>query len=218
MSLTQESNVDICTIFSKSWSSNCYIITAKDSNGNNRAAVIDPSASVDKIASLLADKDATLDLIILTHGHFDHVLNADELRDRSGAPLLIHESDAEMLGDGEKNAYSFFFGHDKVWRDADRLLHHGDELALGNEKIKVISTPGHSKGSICLLCDGFILTGDTIFADGFGRYDLWGGDVESLKRSIASLRELDRNITIYPGHGQSELLGHALDNVAYYMK
>ena len=186
--------MEIYTISPRSWDSNCYIIVSESADGKKHAAVIDPSASVEKIAAVIADADASLDFIVLTHGHFDHVLNADELRDRSAAPLFIHESDAEMLGDGEKNAYSFFFGHNKVWRDADRLLHHGDELALGNEIIKIISTPGHSKGSICLLCDGFILTGDTLFADGFGRYDLWGGDFESLKRSIASLRELDRGI------------------------
>lgn len=209
--------MEIYTIFSSSWSSNCYIITAKDKDGKNRAAVIDPSASVDRIATVLAAQDAMLDLIILTHGHFDHALNADELRDRSRAPLLIHKDDAEMLGDADKNAYRFFFGRDKRWRDADRLLRQGDELMLGEESIKVLSSPGHSKGSICLLCDGFILTGDTLFASGFGRYDLWRGDVEELKNSILSLRKLDRDLTIYPGHGQSEILGRALDNVAYYM-
>ena len=92
-------------------------------------------------------------------------------------------------------------------KDADRVLHHGDILTLGDEKIEVISVPGHSQGSICLLGDGLMITGDTLFANGVGRCDLYGGDPAQLKKSLKALESYDENITIYPGHGQSSKLG-----------
>ena len=177
---------------------------------------MDPSVDAGEIISFISEKGAVLEMILLTHGHFDHIASLDTLRDMSGAPAYIHKDDNEMLGDGKKNAYAFFFGYNKKWRSAENLLEDGDILHLGSESIKVISTPGHSKGSICLLCSDKLITGDTIFASGFGRYDLHGGNVNELADSISSLRSFDRNLTIYPGHGDTAKLGNALDNVAYY--
>lgn len=178
--------------------------------------MVDPSVDAGKILSFISEKGAALEFIIMTHGHFDHITDLDNLRDMSGAPAYIHKDDNEMLSDGMKNAHSFFFGQNKSWRSAENLLEDGELLTLGDETIKVISTPGHSKGSICLLCGDKLITGDTIFANGFGRYDLHGGNVNELADSISSLRSFDRNLTIYPGHGDTAKLGNALDNVAYY--
>ncbi len=208
--------MNIYTLLPKSFGSNCYVLTSLDQDGRLHAAVIDPSVDADEILRLIADKGALLESIILTHGHFDHISSLDYLRDMTGAPAYIHKNDAEMLSDGEKNAHSFFFGNDKKWRPAENLLEDGDVLTLGDETIKVISTPGHSKGSICLLCGDFLITGDTLFANGFGRYDLHGGNPSALARSLKSLRELDQDLTIYPGHGDSVRLGAALDNLIYF--
>ena len=206
----------IYTLFPRSFGSNCYIITSLGQDGQLHAAVIDPSIDANEIIRFVADKGAILDSVILTHGHFDHITSLDRLRDKTSAPAYVHKDDAEMLLDGEKNAYSFFFGGDKKWRPAEKLLDNGDVLTLGEEDIKIISTPGHSKGSICLLCGDFLITGDTLFANGYGRYDLHGGDPTQLAASLASLRELDPDLTIYPGHGDSAKLGHALDNILYF--
>ena len=203
--------MDIYTLLPEGFGSNCYILASGRS-----AAVVDPSVKVGEILAFLADKGLELELILLTHGHFDHIESLDRLRDATLAPACIHKDDGEMLADGKKNAYEFFFGYNKKWRPAERLLENGDKLTLGNETVEVISTPGHSKGSICLLCGDKLITGDTLFANGFGRYDLHGGDVNQLADSIASLRALDRNLTIYPGHGDSARLGAALECVAYY--
>ena len=100
----------------------------------------------------------------------------------------------------------------------ERLLEDGDEITLGNEVIKVISTPGHSKGSVCYYIPGerTMFTGDLLFAQGYGRADLHGGNAFTLRTSLCALRKYPKNITIYPGHGESALLGNALD-VAFYL-
>lgn len=203
--------LEIFSLFPAGFGSNCYILVS-----DNSAAVIDPSVSAKKIADFVSQKGATIEKIILTHGHFDHVDALDELRDLTKAPALIHKNDGEMLEDGMKNAYSLFYGQDKKWRSAEILLENGDKINLGNETVEVISTPGHSKGSICLLGDGLMITGDTLFANGYGRYDLYGGDADELESSLARLRKFDKDLTIYPGHGGTAKLGQALDNVLYY--
>jgi glyoxylase-like metal-dependent hydrolase (beta-lactamase superfamily II) len=123
-----------------------------------------------------------------------------------------------MLTDSHKNAFYTLFHMDRVYRPADRLLCNGERLALGDEAVRVIHTPGHSKGSVCYLCnDEFLITGDTLFADAYGRYDLHGGSLPELAQSLASLRLLPQSLRIYPGHGSPEQLGIALDLVAYHL-
>ena len=208
--------MEIYNLFPGSWHSNCYVLISSDDPNTRKAIVIDPSADARDIVKFLKEKSASLEYIVLTHGHFDHIMTLDSLRDITGVPAYIHKDDGEMLTDGEKNAYSFFFGCDQKWRPAERLLEDGDELAVGNEKLKVISTPGHSNGSICLLGKDILIPGDSLFANGYGRYDLHGGHAGRLAESLSSLRELDPDVTIYPGHGDSARLGDALNNLMYF--
>lgn len=197
-------------LFPGSWASNCYIIS-----DSSHAAVIDPSASARAIIDYLKNNNLTLDFIILTHAHFDHVLSLDSLREATGAPCYIHKDDAESLGDGRKNAFYTFFGQDKRYKSAERTLSHGDILKLGNVDLKVISTPGHTKGSICIWAEDKLFTGDTLFSDSYGRCDLYSGNARELRTSLRSLRSLNGNLTIYPGHGMESKLSHALDVVEY---
>ena len=203
--------MEIRNLYPGSWGSNCYLLVS-----DGHAAVVDPSADARTILNAVSAEGATLDCILLTHGHFDHIVSVDRLRDATGAPLYIHKFDAEMLTDGHKNAFYTFFRMDKVYRPADKLLSDGDELNLGNECIRVIHTPGHSQGSVCYLCnDELLLTGDTLFSDTYGRYDLWGGDGQTLFSSLSDMRNLPQNLPIYPGHGESVLLGTALDRLRH---
>ena len=199
-------------LYPGAWGSNCYLLVS-----GTHAAVVDPSADANTIRNTLLQKyGATLDYILLTHGHFDHIVSVDTLREMTGAPLCIHKWDAEMLADSKKNAFYTFFRTERCYRPAERLLADDDKLSLGEETIRVIATPGHSQGSVCYLCNGeFLITGDTLFENGYGRYDLWGGNASALFSSLSSLRELDQNLTIYPGHGGSARLGDALDNTIY---
>ena len=194
-----------------SFGANTYAIIS-----DGHAIIIDPSVTVGAITSAVSEEGAVIDAVVLTHGHFDHIVSIDTMRDALGVTVYIHDEDAEMLTDGSKNAFLTFFGRDRAYRPADKTLTDGEVIKVGDAEIKVIHTPGHSKGSICLLGDGFLVTGDTLFAESVGRCDLWGGDQASLAASLEKLRSLDRSIMIYAGHGAPERLGIALDNSAYY--
>ena len=203
--------MEIFNLYPGSWGSNCYLLMA-----NGRAAVVDPSANAQTIVDALGEKGATLDFILLTHGHFDHIVSVDSLRDMTGAPLYIHEQDAEMLTDARKNAFFTFFRSHRTYRPAEKTLTNGDVLTLGGESIRVIATPGHSKGSVCYLCDDrFLITGDTLFAEGYGRYDLFGGNPKTLFETLDGMRKLPPQLPIYPGHGEPSRLGAALETILY---
>ena len=206
-------DLEIYNLSEGAWKSNCYALISRGEDGQNHASIVDPSATAQNIVDFLDGKQARLDFIILTHGHFDHISHLDDLRSLTGAPAYIHKADAEMLSDGRKNAFSLFFGGELSLADADRLLDGGEMLTLGEEQIQVISTPGHSRGSICLLCPDFIVTGDTIFAEGYGRYDLYGGDLATLRESLISLKKYPRNLRLYAGHGAESTLGAAIENL-----
>lgn len=203
--------MEIRNLYPGAMASNCYLLTV-----GKAAAVVDPSAPVADILSALGETNAKLSVILLTHGHFDHLFSLAELRKATGAPVLIHEKDAELPDDPEKNMFQRLFGMPRKFGAPDRSLQSGEEITLGGELIRVIHTPGHTAGSVCYLCnDEFLLTGDTLFADSYGRTDLYSGDEEALFDSLHRLRALPQNLRIYPGHGESALLGQALDCVIY---
>lgn len=195
------------------FASNCYIVRSEQD-----AFVVDPSISEKKILSKLSEKGLTLKGILLTHGHFDHIFRAQQLRDATDVPLYIHELDAEMLTDGDKNAYRTFTGQNFAIQPAEVLLHDGDLIPLGSEQIKVLHTPGHTKGSVCFDTGDSLISGDTIFAQGFGRYDLYGGDLSALKASLHSLMRMaeSENRRLYPGHGENSTLRSAAEYIKYY--
>ena len=186
---------------------NCYLLVH-----NTHALVVDPCVSVSAILRAAKAEHATLEGILLTHGHFDHMLSLDELRAALPAvPVYIHRDDAENLANGKKNAFAEFFGQDRAWKAADRLLTDGDTLPLGDAFLTVLHTPGHTKGSCCYLAsDGsFLLSGDTMFAAGYGRYDLYGGDEKALAASLQRISTLPMTLMLAPGHGKSTTLERA---------
>lgn len=196
-----------------SWESNCYLAISGD-----EAYVIDPGVSVEAIQSTVREAGVRVIGIILTHGHFDHVISAAELSRATGAPVMIHRDDAAALSDPQRNAYLSFFGTPRLFEPADRLLEDGEQLAFGgdrSERLHVLLTPGHTPGSICLLCDGFVITGDTLFENGFGRVDLAGGSLHCMKQSLLRLNALDHSLPIYPGHGDPSTLGNALSSIRF---
>ena len=202
--------MEIINLFPGSYASNCSLLLS-----DGHAAIVDPSPRLARMQSELESRGVTLDFILLTHGHFDHVLSLDELRDLTGVPAYIHEKDAEMLPDSDKNGFSYFFSREKCFREAEKTFADGDELVLGSETIRVVHTPGHTRGSSCFLIDesGALLTGDTLFDGNIGRYDLYGGDRETIFASLNAMRSLPQDLTIYPGHGGTVRLGDALDAV-----
>ncbi len=201
----------IVTLYPDTFAANTHLLIS-----DGHALVVDPGADTDEIITRAEEESAKIEGILLTHGHFDHIFSLDTLRERLGIGAMVHKDDAEMLTDGRKNASYTFFRRESVYSPAETLFEDGYEITLGDETVKVIHTPGHSKGSVCYLCGDALITGDTLFADGIGRSDLWGGEHRELMRSLDKLSALDKNIRIYTGHGPSELLGRALDNTVYY--
>ena len=180
---------------------NCYIFADLDSK---EAAVIDPGSDGDDNIKLEIEKnELKLKCIIKTHGHGDHISSNRKFK----APVYIHRLDADFLEDSELNM-SASFGFAIKSPPASRLLEDGDIIEIGSLKLKVIHTPGHTPGSISLLSDGIVFTGDTLFMGGVGRTDLAYGSDEQLINSIKyKLLTLDEKTVIYPGHGPSSTIG-----------
>ena len=185
---------------------NCYVLKDK---ATGKGAVIDPGGHVERIMSLINDMKADIAEIIITHGHFDHIGALDELRNAVGCGASIHELDAEMLLKSRKNL-SIFMGTDASFRPAERLLKDGDVIRFGESFLKVIHTPGHTAGGICLYDgDKVLFSGDTLFAGSVGRSDFPGGNHYQLIESVVkALAEVKDETVVYPGHGPETGMGY----------
>ena len=185
--------------------SNCYALVS-----DGEAVLVDAGAHPDDIDAALQKRGLRLRAILLTHGHFDHILGVEAIAEKHRVPVYIHENDEEMLSDGMKNAYSVFFGGEWGEFHGAGTFRDGDVLTIFGEEIEVIHTPGHSEGSVCFKVGNSLFTGDTIFSRGTGRCDLYSGDTDKIRASIAMLDTLPADMTIYPGHGISCSLGEAM--------
>ena len=193
------------------YAANTYLVSK-----NGIALLVDCAASPDAVLAALQENGARLAAILLTHGHFDHMLTLAEVKAKTGAEILLSARDADMPADGKKNAHAVFFGEDKAYPTPDALFEDGDTLTFGELSVTVRATPGHTKGSVLFLIEDAIFTGDTVFARGYGRYDLYGGDPEALFASLTGLTALPKENMIYPGHGAPARLAVALKNLDLY--
>lgn len=179
------------------FAANCYIVGCPKTR---EGVVIDPGAEGPQILRAVEDENIEVKYIINTHGHVDHVGGNADIKEATGAPLLIHREDGEMCRKPHASL-SIFAGKIKL-SEPDRLLEEGDELDVGTLTFRVIHTPGHTRGGISLLVDNAVFTGDTLFAGSIGRTDLPGG---SYRQIIASIKEkilpLPPGTLVYPGHG-----------------
>ena len=187
-------------------SANCYLYSCTETK---KAVIIDPGAEAKKIQRWILEKGVKVDYILLTHGHIDHIGAVDELRELLGGNVQvgIHAGDAGMLTDGRKNLSSYM-GQNLVQKKADILLEDGQELMIGNERLKVISTPGHSPGGSCFLCSEGLFSGDTLFAGSIGRTDFPGGSLDQLLAGVKKkLLILPEETLVFPGHGEATTIG-----------
>lgn len=184
---------------------NCFIVGCKETK---EAAVIDPGDEGKKILKRIASLGVNVRYIILTHGHIDHIGALDEVRQGTGAKVLIHAEDAGMLTDAGKNL-STYVGPAAKMRGADQLLKDGDVIQVGKLNIEVIHTPGHTRGGISLKCGAeVIFSGDTLFAGSVGRSDFPGGSHAQLIASIKEkLLKFPPETKVYPGHGPATTIG-----------
>lgn len=191
----------VISLESAGYASNAYLIANDEAR---ELAVVDPSVDPSAAASLLGD-GYCLKYVLLTHGHFDHILFVDEWR-ALGAKVCIHARDAEFLGDPAKSLYLQFFARDTRHLPPDILLHDGDKLTLGTDEITVLSTPGHTGGSVCYLFGDSMISGDTLFRGSFGRTDLYGSSDDEMRQSLKKLSAIQTNYTVYSGHGATTTL------------
>lgn len=184
---------------------NCYLAYCEDTR---EAIVLDPGGDGDKILKTIDELDLKVKFIVDSHAHYDHIAANGELKEALNVPILIHKADAEALVNPELN-FSSFLAYPYTSPRADRLLEDGDQIVFGRVKLKVLHTPGHTPGSICLLGEGEIFTGDTLFAGGVGRTDLPGGSFQKLVYSLKHrLMALPDWLKVYPGHGPQTVLGY----------
>ncbi|WP_022667973.1 MBL fold metallo-hydrolase [Desulfospira joergensenii] len=184
---------------------NCYILGCEETN---EAVVIDPGDEADKILMELAKSELKVKYLINTHGHFDHVGANKRMKEATNAVLAIHPGDEPMLGELSRSASMFGLAAENS-PPPDLLLNHGDEVSFGKITLRVIHTPGHSRGGICLYTQGHLFAGDTLFAGSIGRTDLPGGDYDTLISNIKEkLLDLPEDTVVYTGHGPETSIGN----------
>lgn len=183
---------------------NCYLVYCEETL---QCAVVDPGAEPERIFLEIAEAELKPVVIINTHGHVDHIGANRDMKDHFGVPLYIHAADSPMLGKIQQLELSLFLGA-KDSPPADHLMSDAEEIKIGNSVLRVLHTPGHSPGSVSLLGDGFLLSGDTLFFEGVGRTDLPGGSQKQLEQSLREkVMTLPDETVILPGHGPLTSVG-----------
>jgi len=183
---------------------NCFI--AADENTRD-ALIIDPGDEPDRILDLLTENNLQLKYIVCTHAHFDHVGAIPELKSETRAKIVIHFDELDIYTHTKEQA-ALLWGFDlDPLPEPDMFVSDEDILEVGNLRFKILHTPGHSPGGICLYGEGIVFTGDTLFAGSVGRTDLYGGNIEKLKGSFKRLMALEDKTRVFPGHGPQTTIG-----------
>ncbi len=187
-------------------STNCYIIF---NESTNEALIIDPPDQAPALKVKIEELDLSPVAILLTHGHFDHIMAAGDLAAAFGIPVLAGEDEKALLEDYNLNGSRMV--RKNYTLSADRFLKDKEELTLGGMRIKVIHTPGHTAGGVCYYFeeDKVLISGDTLFLESIGRTDLPTGDQDTLLESIRrKLMVLPEEVFVYPGHGDKTTIGY----------
>ena len=183
---------------------NCFILGDEKTQ---EAVVIDPGDEAQRILAGLQKQALKLKFIINTHGHFDHVGANKALKEKTGAPILIHRAEAPLLAQLSSSAAVWGMQVDDS-PPADRLLEDGDRISFGEITLEVIHTPGHSLGGISLYTPKDLFVGDTLFAGSIGRTDFPGGDYDQLISGVRTrLFVLGDDVRVFPGHGPATTIG-----------
>ena len=188
-----------------SLSTNCYILGCEKTHAG---AIIDPGDEAPRIINEAAASRLEIQYIINTHAHIDHIQANEELRKTFSCPLCIHEKDEELYSNLDLNLSYHVLCSPLTFPPADRKLREGDKIEIGELSLSILHTPGHTPGSISIVVEKDVFTGDALFAGGIGRTDLPGGNYDLLMQSISEkLLTLPDDFVIYPGHGPSSTIG-----------
>ncbi len=182
---------------------NCYLIGDETTK---QAVVIDPGDEPDRIIDLIKKNGLMVSAVIFTHAHFDHIGAAGDIKKETGAKVLFHKEDTELY-DAAKDQAAFWGYEMDDMPQPDGFLEEGDEVRVGRLTFKILHTPGHSPGGICLYGEGVIFTGDTLFQGSVGRTDFHGGDMSKLRKSFNRLLNLPEDTAVLSGHGPETTIG-----------
>ena len=187
------------------FASNCYLAGDESSK---EGIIIDPGAEADRILKRVEDLGLEVKFIVLTHGHMDHVGALKEIKEATGAEVAIHNDDAISLQTGHPSNPMFGLSFQPP-PPPDRLLKDSDSLDIGDLSFLVLHTPGHTPGGICLMGEGIVFSGDTLFNLSIGRTDMPGGSYAQLMNGIhTKLMVLPDSTVVYPGHGPQSTIGN----------
>ena len=175
-------------------------------------AVVDAGRGFKEISAKSAELGIKIEKVLLTHTHFDHIMDAGKWR-AAGAKVYLHSRDGMLMKSGGAPD-GFFGGAPRFATEADVYVKDGDEIKIGNETLSVVHTPGHTPGSVCYLTEGALFTGDTLFADSYGRVDFPGGSASEMRDSLKKLFSLPGKdgIDVYPGHEGKTNLGYEAEH------
>ncbi len=195
-------------------STNCYLIKDTESG---KALLIDPALFDNRLVSMLKKENIEkLEYILLTHGHFDHILGVNDVKKNYGGKIVIHSLDEVCFTDDERSLLSDVPFPMRPPQKSDITVNDGDTLMLGKTKITVMHTPGHTAGSVCYIFDDFIISGDTLFSGSVGRTDFVSGSMEQMKSSLKRLASLTGHYKVFPGHGEATTLEYEKQNNLYF--
>lgn len=177
---------------------NCYVVINEK---NNQGVVIDPGGSAKDIIALLQRENISVQAIFITHGHMDHIGGLAEVKEFTKAPVYVSKEDAPMLTNPHSNLAAFM-GTEINCPPADKNYGQGDEVEVAGLKFKVLATPGHTPGGVCLYCEDYVFCGDTVFCESVGRTDFPGGSYPQIVESIKTkILVLPLETHLLPGHG-----------------
>lgn len=193
---------------------NCYILYDENTLDG---IIVDPGAEANRILATVAKLHLNIKYIVNTHGHADHIGANREIGEALHCKLAIHQDDEPMLASPDVNlSSSGYMGKLITSQSADILLKENDIIEFGNCQLKVLHTPGHTPGGICLVGEGVVMSGDTLFAGSVGRTDLPGGSMRQLITAIRTkLMPLNPDLKVYPGHGPSSTIGEECQSNPY---
>ena len=197
--------MEIKKVITNALEESSYIISS-----GSEGIIVDPGGNARGI--LDAAEGINIKYILLTHGHFDHIMAANEVKKATGAKLLVPKGDSEMLADPGKSCGAMYgFVHDNI--EFDKELCEGDKISFGAVTFTAMETPGHSLGSMCYIGHGILISGDVLFRGTIGRFDY--ENMGYMSSSLKKLWQLPKETVVYPGHGAATTIGYEIENNPY---
>lgn len=192
---------------------NCYMVYDEKTKD---AFLVDPGDEPDLIIDFIKEENLNVKYIICTHGHFDHIGAVGEIKEETGAMIILHIEDLEIYRNSPYIAMQFFGIEVASQPEADKLIEKDEKISIFGRDITLLHTPGHSPGSISIHIDNILFTGDTLFAGSVGRTDLMGGNMEKLINSLKKIANLPRETIILPGHGPKTKIENEIKTNPFY--